>query len=255
MRILIIEDEKLTANDLAKTIHQIEPDFEIVAILNSVEDSIRFLRQDDAIDLIFSDIQLGDGLSFEIFERTNCKTPIVFCTAFDEYTLDAFKAVGIDYVLKPFSKQTISKSLEKFLELKNRLSNFKRDEYSNILVALKQQLIPQKLPSIIIQKGEKIIPIEAEKIAFFHIENDCVYANTFEQKKHLISQKLDSLEQSLSPEFFRANRQFLVNRRAVKDAEHYFNRKIVINLILPNTEKIIVGKLKVTAFMDWLARS
>lgn len=254
MRILIIEDEKLTANDLAKSIVNIEPDAEIVAMLHSVEDALKFLKQQSGVDLIFSDIQLGDGLSFEIFEKTNNQIPIIFCTAYDEYTLEAFKTIGIDYLLKPFSKQSITKALEKYSLLKEKFGNTQSD-FSNLIKSFKQQLVVNKLPSVIIQKGDKIIPIEADKIAFFYIENDYVFAYTFDQKSHILSQKLDGLEQSFSPNFFRANRQFLINRNAVKDAAHYFNRKIVINLKVPFKEQIVVGKLKVTAFMDWLAHN
>jgi two-component system, LytTR family, response regulator LytT len=112
---------------------------------------------------------------------------------------------------------------------------------------------PTKSSSIIMQQGDKIIPINSDNIALFYIEDDYVFAYTFEGKKHLLSQKLDKLETQFSTTFFRANRQFLVNRKAVRDASHHFNRKIEINLTIPFSEQIIVGKLKITAFLEWLA--
>jgi two-component system, LytTR family, response regulator LytT len=252
MKIVIIEDEKLTAKDLSKTIKAIDSDIEILALLHSVEEAIDFFKTNPELDLIFSDIELGDGLSFEIFEKVNNQTPIIFCTAFNEYALEAFKTVGIDYLLKPFSKITVEKSLEKYYSLKEKFAS-QNDALPNLMSLLKHQLFPNKIPSIIMQQGDKIIPLEGDKIALFYIEDNVVFAYTFDQKSHLLSQKLDVLEKTFYPTFFRANRQFLINRKAIKDASHYFNRKIIINLNLPFNEQIIVGKLKVTAFLDWLA--
>ena len=252
MKIIIIEDEKLTAKDLAKTIKAIDSDIEIVALLHSVEEATDFFKTNPELDLIFSDIELGDGLSFEIFEKVNNSIPIIFCTAFNEYALEAFKAVGIDYLLKPFSKNTVEKSLKKYHLLKEKFAS-QEDSTLNLMSLLKNKLFPTKMPSVIMQQGDKIIPLEGDKIALFYIEDNVVFAYTFDQKKYLLSQKLDVLEHTFSPIFFRANRQFLINRKAIKDASHYFNRKIVVNLTLPYDEQIIVGKLKVTSFLDWLA--
>jgi two-component system, LytTR family, response regulator LytT len=254
MKIAIIEDEKLTAKDLARTITAIEPDAEIVAILPSIELAVEFLSKNKTLDLIFSDIELGDGLSFEIFEKVQNQTPVIFCTAYNEYALQAFKTTGIDYLLKPFSKTTVSKSLEKYYSLRERLAPPQQD-ISGLMNLFKNQLNPAKLPSVIMQQGDKIIPLDGDKIALFYIEDDYVFAYTFEQKNYILSQKLDVLEKTFHPSFFRANRQFLINRKAVKDASHSFNRKIEVNLLFPFKEQIIVGKLKVTAFLEWLANN
>jgi two-component system, LytTR family, response regulator LytT len=252
MKIAIIEDEKLTAKDLSRTIQGIDEDAEIVAILPSVEEATEYLLANKDIDLIFSDIQLGDGLSFEIFEKVQNQIPVVFCTAFNEYALEAFKTVGIDYLLKPFSKSSVSKALEKYNQLRERMAPPKED-LSGLMTLLKNQINPSKSSSIIMQQGDKIIPLNSDTIALFYIEDDYVFAHTFEGKKHLLSQKLDKLETQFSTTFFRANRQFLVNRKAVRDASHHFNRKIEINLTIPFSEQIIVGKLKITTFLEWLA--
>jgi two-component system, LytTR family, response regulator LytT len=254
MNIVIIEDEKLTAKDLARTIISIEPDAEIMAFLPTIDEALAYFSEKKEVDLIFSDIQLGDGLSFEIFEKTQNQTPVIFCTAFNEYALQAFKTVGIDYLLKPFSKTTVEKALEKYHLLKGK-TEVQNTDFSNVMNLLKNQLFPTKTPSVIIQNGDKIIPLDGNLIAFFYIEDNYVFAYTFEGKKHLLSQKLDGLESTFYPSFFRANRQFLVNRKAVKDASHHFNRKIVINLTIPFSEQIIIGKLKITAFVDWLAKN
>ena len=252
MKIVIIEDEKLTAKDLAKTIKGIDSDIEIVTLVHSVEEAIDFFSTNPELDLIFSDIELGDGLSFEIFEKVNNRIPIIFCTAFNEYALDAFKTIGIDYLLKPFSKITVKKSLEKYYSLREKLIP-QNNALLDLMNLLKTQLFLSKMSSVIMQLGDKIIPLEGNAIALFYIEDNAVFAYTFNQKRHLLSQKLDILEKTFHPTFFRANRQFLINRKAIKDASHYFNRKIVVNLTLTFNEQIIVGKLKVTAFLDWLA--
>ncbi len=252
MKIVIIEDEQVTAKDLALTIKEIEPEFEIVEILNSVEEAITYLNSHDSIDLIFSDIQLGDGLSFEIFEKTNNKIPVIFCTAYDEYALEAFKTFGIYYFLKPFTKETVQIALSKYHDLKERLQLPEENNFSEIIKQLKINLNPSTTPSIIIYEGDKIIPISSSKIAYFYIDNKSTYAQTFDNKRHLISQNMEYLERSLSPLFFRANRQYLLNRKAVIDASQFFNRKIVVNLNVHCDEKIIVGKVKITPFLDWL---
>ncbi len=252
MKIVIIEDEKLTAKDLAKTLLAIDADIEIVATIPSVEEGLLFFQSNQEVDLIFSDIELGDGLSFDIFQKIQNTTPIIFCTAYQQYTLDAFKTAGIDYVLKPFSKQSIEKALTKFKKLKEQFEKPSLD-INKVYDSLKNTLLG-KVSSVIVHQGDKIIPISGNDIALFYTENDCVFAFTFEQKKHLVNQKLESLEHTF-PDFYRANRQFLLNRKAVKDASQYFNRKLLANLNIPFKEQIIISKLKTTEFIQWLVNS
>lgn len=253
MKIVIIEDEKLVAKDLARTIININSKAEVMAYIESVEDGIEFFRSTPDVDLIFSDIQLGDGLSFEIFEKTENQTPVVFCTAFNQYAIDAFNTVGIDYILKPISKANVEKALSKYEIIKN---NFKSDSQplDKLFHVLKSQLLPSKIPSVIIHQGDRIIPLEGDKVALFYIDNGIVFAYTLDQKKMMVNKKLDNLEEQYSPYFFRANRQFLVNRKAVKEASQYFHRKLLVNLTIPFKEEITVGKEKVTEFLDWLVR-
>lgn len=253
MKIVLIEDEKITANDLANTIREVEPSAEIVAILHSVEEGVEFFNQAEApaIDLLFSDIQLGDGLSFELFKIIDNVVPIIFCTAYNEYTLDAFDSAGIGYILKPFTADTVRKGLDKYKSLTTTQST--SADLAPLFEQIQQQLGVDRHESIIVQKGDKIIPISSEEIMLFCIENENVYAYTFDQKKHFVNQKMDVLEQKFAPHFFRANRQYIVNRKGVKDASHSFNRKVQVNLRLPFPEKIIVSKMKASSFINWLA--
>ena len=251
MKVVIIEDEKFTAIDLADTLKKIDSNIEIIITLSSVEQAIRFLKAEDEFDLIFSDIQLPDGLSFDIFKSVKIKVPVIFCTAFDKYALEAFDTNGIDYLLKPFTKASVSKALDKYMALK---SNFKTPE-SNLdkLIYKLEQQISHKSNSIIVYQGDKILPIEINQIALFYLEDDYVFALTFDSKKHILTQNLEELETLCGNDFFRANRQYLINRKAVKDASKYFNRKIIINLNIKYSEQILVGKLKTASFLQWLA--
>ncbi len=254
LRVVIIEDEKLTANDLANTLKKIDSDIEIVAMLTTIEQSVSFLKTEPELDLIFSDIQLPDGLSFEIFNKVQTTVPIIFCTAFDQYALDAFNTNGIDYLLKPFSKVSVSKALEKYQTLKNKLSS-QLPDLNKLFQMLGQQTSKPLVSSVLVRLGDKIIPLELQQIALFFLEDQYTFAFTFDTKKHLVSQNLEELESLCGNSFFRANRQYLVNRKAIKDASQYFNRKFLVNLNIAYKEQITVGKLKTTLFLEWLANN
>jgi len=251
IKVAIIEDEIHTAKDLAETLKRIDSDIEIVSILSNVKQGIEYLKQSPELDLLFSDIQLPDGLSFDIFNVIPPQMPVIFCTAYDEYALEAFQTNGIAYLLKPFSKATLSKALEKFSLLKG---NVQPTFDFNALIRQLASKDQSHSTSILVNQGEKIIPVELSKIAFFYIEGDYTYAQTFELKKHMVDKTLEELEELCGFSFFRANRQYLVNRKAVKDASRYLNRKLLANLTINHPERIIVGKLKTSFFLDWLSK-
>lgn len=248
MRILIIEDEKLTARDLAHAIRAIEPDADILPFLHSVEDALFFFEQERAIDLIFSDIELGDGRCFEILERINQPIPVIFCTAYEEYTLQTFRYLGIDYILKPFHKDDIAKALSKYKMLEQ---NFVRStkKYAEMMTNwTKEKNISH---TILIHQADKIFTLSQQDIAFFVIESQQVLVYTFGQKRYPVQETLEVLEQKFG-DFFRVNRQFLLNRRAVKEASQYFHRKLLVHLHVAGPEPVIVSRLKVNDFLEWL---
>lgn len=251
MNILIIEDERPLAEDLARIIVSLGEEMVIKAILTSVEDGIEYLSRSNTIDLIFSDIQLGDGLSFEIFKHNSNRIPVIFCTAFNHYSLEAFETMGIDYILKPFSEEKIAKAIDKYRALKEQF--VKTPDFGNLLNVIRSNIQPLTMPSVIMHQGDKIIPISGHDIAFFYVRNLSVYAYTMGAEELVVNHKLDVLEQKLFPFFYRANRQFLVNRKAVKSATQHFHRKIVLSLNVEFSDTILVGKEKVTDFLEWLA--
>jgi DNA-binding LytR/AlgR family response regulator len=252
MKIVIIEDEQLTADDLSETILKVSPEVQIIARLSSVKDAVAWFRKYEQPDLIFSDIQLGDGLCFEIFRKHPITTPVIFCTAFDEYALTAFKAHGIDYILKPFDEQTIAGALTRYKELERKfLGNNKQIE---TILQLFENRKNQKQGSVLVYHKDKILPIKLQDIALFYLEHEITYIITFGPKTFTISKSLEELEEIAGNSFYRANRQYLINRKAIKEASQYFARKLSIALSIPFSETITVSKVKVPDFLNWLSR-
>jgi DNA-binding LytR/AlgR family response regulator len=253
MKVVIIEDEQHTARDLAACIKKAEPSAEIMASLSSVKEARAFFEEGHDPDVIFSDIQLGDGLSFRVFEDIENNAPVIFCTAYDEYALQAFRAAGIDYILKPFTAKSIAASLEKYRSLKIK---FAKDlpPFANLGQVLGETNKADHR-SVLVYHKEKITPIRIDDIALLYLQHEMTHLLTFDQQHYYIHHTLDELEKTVAGTFFRANRQFLVNRSAIENVSQYFARKLLINLRFPFPEKITVGKLKTTQFLSWLERS
>ncbi len=249
MKILIIEDEKYTAKDLANSLLNINPKIVILEIIESVSYGIEYLKNNEQVDLIFSDIQLVDGLSFEIFEATKNNIPIVFCTAYDEFALKAFEASGIEYILKPFKTEAIEQALKKYETLKQQFLQPNISELLNLV----RQGNNEKQQNLLVHRGSQIIPLNINEIALFIVENSLVFVYTFDDKKYLLNQTMNELEEKYTPDFFRVNRQFLVNRTAVKHATQAENRKLKIHLKVEFKEEILVPKPKIPQFINWLA--
>jgi DNA-binding LytR/AlgR family response regulator len=254
MNIVIIEDELLTAEDMAEIIRDMNEGITISALIPSVKDAISFFKGGPKVDLIFSDIQLGDGLSLEIFKSIEIKAPIIFCTAYDEYALEAIKSNGIEYILKPFTKETIVSAINKYQRLKTHFSSASLD-YDKLIQAITQSgRSNNEYRSILVYYKDKVLPIELNDIALFQIDGDVNRLLCFDGKSYIVNQSLDELEQIVQDQFFRANRQYLISRRAVRDASSYFHRKYVVNLTIAVKEAVIVGKNKTAAFLQWLAK-
>ncbi|MEL6250997.1 MAG: LytTR family DNA-binding domain-containing protein [Bacteroidota bacterium] len=247
MNILIVEDESHTASLLQEIIEQ-DADFIVIEKLESVVETVQYLsKYQKNLDLLFFDIQLADGKSFEIFKHIDVMVPIVFCTAFDEYSLQAIKNNGIDYVLKPFKEKEIHEALKKYKNLRN---NFQVKTPSPIVFQPEKVSYQQ---SFLTQYREKSIIKRVEEVALFSVENESVYLYSFAGEKYLLLKKLEYLESVCDPQqFFRINRQMLVNRSAILSFEAYFNRKIILQLKVSTEEKAIVSRLKVSPFKHWL---
>jgi DNA-binding LytR/AlgR family response regulator len=253
MNIVIIEDEAVVADDLERNIRELIEEPVFVVQLRSVKEGITYFKKNETPDLIFSDIQLGDGLSFEIFVSQPISVPVIFCTAYDEYALDAFKANGIDYILKPFTRQMLNNALEKYRQLKKVFSSDQTPQ----LEALMQMLSvknTQVAASVLVYHQDKIIPVNLDDIAVCYLDNEITHLITFSGKSFYPNKNLDELERLCGSSFFRANRQYLVCRKAITDVSSFFSRKLSLNLNVPLAEKIIVSKGKAPQFLSWLAK-
>ena len=249
MRILIIEDEKITAENLSDSIKEARPDYIIQAMLGSVEEAKIYFKKEVNIDLIFSDIQLVDGLSFEIFKEIKINAPVIFCTAYDEYALEAFNANGIAYILKPFTVQTVQSAIDKFEHLTSKNNN----QIVQLLNYLNNHPTQSSVKSILVYQKDKIIPVNINDIAIIYLTNGIVKLCTFDNRTLLATESLEDFEKLHIPHFFRANRQFLIHRKAVKEASLYFNRKLIVTVTIKFSEEILISKEKTPAFFSWLS--
>jgi DNA-binding LytR/AlgR family response regulator len=247
MKVLIIEDEAPAYRRLAKLINECDSTIEIVGIIESVKDGIEWFNQNPMPDLIFSDIQLADDLSFTIFKQLNITTPIIFITAFDEYAINAFKFYSIDYLLKPVGADDLKSSIEKYKTIHNKptINNFEE---------LVKKLTEKSYRSrFLISFRDGLIPIESKDIAYFYSEDSVSFLVTKAKKSYIINETLDSIENQLDPKmFFRANRQFILSAECVIKVEPYFNQKLIVKVEPPCEHEITISKIKATAFKSWL---
>lgn len=252
MKIIIIEDELLVAEDLVSNLKQINPDVEILKVLSSVKEAIDYFSSNPQPDLIFSDIQLGDGLSFEISKTIKIDVPVIFCTAFDEYALEAFRANGIEYILKPFSLESLEKALAKFQNMQKVMAGSIALKYEAAMATLAAKN-KNSSNTIMIKYRDRLLPFTLDKIALFCLENEITYMHAQSGKIYAMTENLEELEHKTGLLFFRMNRQFLVNRNIIIDATDYFPRKLKINLAIPFNKDIIVSREKRGKLLTWLA--
>lgn len=248
MNVLIVEDEAHTASLLQELIEQ-DGDFLVTQKLESVVEAVEYLsKYQRNLDLLFFDIQLADGHSFEIFKHVDVLVPVVFCTAYDEYTLQAIKNNGIDYLLKPFKDEEIHAALAKYKRMRANLQAKQPAPFQppgERAKAYQQHFLTQF--------REKSVVKRVEEVALFLVEFENVYLYTFSGEKLPLFKKLEYIESVCDPQqFFRINRQMLVNREAILSFEPYFNRKIILNLRIQLDKQAIVSRLKVSPFKEWL---
>lgn len=253
MKILIVEDEQRTALMLKEFIEW-HANYRVVNICDSIETAVAYLRQHQQdLDLIFMDIELSDGQCFEIFDKIAVKLPIVFCTSYDEYTMQAFKNQGIDFIVKPFSAGDIRKTITKIEALKGSFST-QTEPAPNYAAILTQKQTYQT--SFLVRFREKMYPVAVADIAFIYVENETAYLYNFKGEKHPLFKRMDDIENVISPhQFFRISRQMIINRQAIKEIEPYFNQRVVITLIVKTPEQALVPRLKVSAFLNWIEKA
>lgn len=250
MKVIIIEDECVAAQALQSLVQEIQPEMEVLSILQTIEESVEWFGEHPMPDLVFMDIHLADGSSFAIFEKVEITCPIVFTTAYDEYALKAFEVNSIDYLLKPINKADLERALNKF---KSFTSGPGKASLEGLLAQMGSQKKKYKT-CFLLPERDKLIPLATGNIAYVYIDTKTVKAITMDVHTYYINQTLDDIMAQLDPEmFFRANRQFIISRAAVKDMSIWFGNKLSINLSVPVPEKIIVSKARVGEFKSWFA--
>ena len=248
---LIIEDEKAALRNLKAVMQEVDTDFEIVGEVDSIFDGVEWFRTHPMPELVFMDIHLADGSAFDICAQVDITCPIIFTTAYDEYALRAFKVNSVPYLLKPISRTDLQEAMHKLELLGGQVKEEKQPDLSAIIRSLKKEE-NYKTHFLVPVKGDKLLPVSVEAIQYFYISNGLVKAVDSEGKEFVFSQSLDELAEQLNPhDFFRANRQFIVSRKAVSDICLWFNGRLAINLKVPVPEKIIISKAKASELKDW----
>ena len=250
IRVLIIEDEKPSARRLQRMLNSLNVKAE--TLLHSVEESITWFNENEHPDLIFLDIQLSDGLSFEIFETVDIKSAVIFTTAYDEYALQAFKLNSIDYLLKPIDEADLEKAISKYKERTPVKQSVTLDfnDIKNLLVNPIERSYKKRFS---VKVGQHLKLINIEDIECFYSENKGTYAHTSDGRNYLLDNTLEQLESELEPQmFFRISRKFYVNINAIKDMIHYTNSRLQIKLNTFNDQDVIVARERVKDFKDWL---
>ena len=241
MKAIIIEDETTAVNSLKAVLAQnTVTQIEVIAELESIEESVDFFRTSPHPDIIFMDIHLADGSAFKIFEQVEIDAPVVFTTAYDEYALQAFQVSSIDYLLKPVTLASLERALNKLrlFDTEERLAHIRQ---TNRTIQSRHTI-----KSLLIMLADKFYPLAVEEILYFYTANE---------KQHPVDRTLDALGEQLDERlFFRANRQFIISRNAIKDIDLWFGSRLSVNLTLPVPERIIISKAKTPIFKKWILR-
>lgn len=248
MKILIIEDERPASQKLIRLLKEVDSEMEVTNVLSSVEQSVNWFSENQYPELIFMDIQLEDGLCFEIFEKIRIKAPVIFTTAYDEYALKAFKVNSIDYLLKPINLHDLKNAIDKFNTVHRTKPDYSR--YESII----QQLPHQHKERFLIKMGEHYKSVPTTDISCFYTLERSVFLFSNSGKSYPIDYSLDKIERLVDPTlFFRVNRNFIINCYAIQDMISYSSNRIKIILAhWKDKEDILVSRERVSDFKRWM---
>lgn len=250
MNIIIIEDEKPAARLLQRKVEKLG--MKVTKMLHSVEESIAWFQNNSHPDLIFLDIQLSDGLSFEIFEQIEIKSAVIFTTAYDEYALRAFKLNSIDYLLKPIDEEELSTAISKFKNQfqKNMISSLDFEAIKRMLVNPVEKEYKKRFS---VKIGQQLKVISIDEVECFYSENKGTYIHTLDNRDYLVDTTLEIIETELNPkEFYRVNRKFIIPLKTIKEIQVYTNSRLKISLSTFKADDIIVARERVSDFKNWI---
>jgi len=250
MRVIIIEDELPAANRLSGLLEKSRMPIEIVAKLDSVESAVNYLKTTAAPDLIFMDIQLADGLCFNIFEEVSISTPVIFTTAFDQYTLKAFKVNSIDYLLKPIDARELENAIEKYRQIHAEHKLNLSDTIAELMKGIQSTRYKER---ILIKRGQQFNYLKTENIAFGYADGKLCYVVDFLSNKHLLEINLTQLEEQLDPlQFYRVNRTLLININSIQKLHTWLGGRLKLELNVPAQTDTIVSRERVNGLKEWL---
>ncbi|HBO25208.1 LytTR family DNA-binding domain-containing protein [Culturomica sp.] len=252
MKAVIVEDERAAVRNLTALLTDVTPEMEVIAVLDSISESVEWFKEHKSPDLVFMDIHLADGSAFEIFRHIEIACPVIFTTAYDEYALKAFKVNSVDYLLKPIGAEDVRNALKKLELFRTATGEPESGEDIQGLIRMLRRQESYKTHFLVPQKGDKLLPLSVESVYYFYINEGIVKAVTMEGKEYPVSHTLDEIADSLNPmRFFRVNRQYLIARKAIKDIDLWFNGRLSVNLIVPVPEKILISRVRVAEFKEW----
>ncbi len=252
MKALIIEDENVIARELCEAIEEVADDVEIIATLPSIKTARKWFMQNPEPDLMFMDIQLGDGVSFEIFEHFRFNCPVIFTTAYNEYAIKAFKKNGVDYLLKPVEIAELKIAIDKCRKIIARGKNSLQDIRA-LLGEIEPSSVKKFKERFIVQVRNQWVPVDVNNIALFYREN-LNYLVTFEGEKYILTQStLDEIEAEINPAlFYRANRQFIIHVKAIESIKVMDGSGLLVNLVKPLNYEVEISRKKAPDFRKWL---
>jgi DNA-binding LytR/AlgR family response regulator len=254
MDILIIEDEQLGAEKLARLIKSIDESIQIVGNTRSIKSSVEWLMEHEHPDIILMDIELTDGQSFEIFSHLSIKSMVIFTTSYDEYALQAFKVNSVDYLLKPIKKEELKNALDKFQEWQVKFSS-PAVNIQQLINELKQQQPKSWRARFLVKQGQKLVSIETSEIAYLYAEGRLSYFITWDKQKYVLDYTIEELEEMLDPQqFYRANRAFLIHIKSVSQIHPYFNSKLKLDLQPATDKEVLISREKAAEFKDWMGK-
>ena len=247
MKLIIVEDEQLATERLKTMLRKYDPAIEVIACLESIEDTVQYLKTHSHPDLLLLDIHLSDGHSFEIFKQVNYSGPVVFTTAYDIYALEAFKMLSIDYILKPVTQDALAAALNKFKSLS---LSFNAAQLRSQLPSIQEQRYKKRFLGKI---GQRLFFIDTNEIAFFQAENKIVYLIDKSGTRYIVEHTMEKLEDQLDPrQFFRLNRKFIVSIQAIQQVKPYFNSRLKLSVLgAPQQEQMVISRDRVAEFRQW----
>lgn len=252
MKVVIIEDEPNAQKELKRLLENSPYDIDVQICIDSVEEAIEWIETNKSPDLMFFDIQLSDGLSFEIFEHVKIETPVIFTTAFDEYAIKAFKVNSIDYLLKPVKQGELDAALEKF-KLLNRKQSTNSGLHTEQIQELLQLNRPRYKTRFLCRIGDQITYVNIDEIAYFKAEDNEVLLVTNDNHQYFINHSLDQLGSFLNPDYFyRINRAYFVHLTSIKKISKYFNSRLLLRLYPETDAEVLISRARVSDFLNWI---